>query len=358
MRILHTEASTGWGGQEIRILREALAMKDLGHEVFIVAMKGAKLLARARDAGLPVEEILFSWKRAPLTISQLVGIIKKHDIDIVFTHSSLDAWLGGIAARLTGKKIIRTRHLSTSVRAGLNSYLLYNLLADKVVTTCEECAETLRRQARLTPKRCLSIPTGIDTDRIVVQPEEAQAFRKLYGIQDDDVVVGTLCVVRSWKGLDAFLDAAFRLRHHKRLQWLVVGDGPCFTRYRDKAKDLGLEVLFTGHLEKPLPAVAAMDIFALLSTANEGVSQASLQAAYLQKPLITTDIGGLKEVCIPGETGFLVPCRDGSAVADAVTKLLQDRDLRRRYGTAARHLTEQRFCWRNSLQSLQTILAE
>lgn len=353
MHILHTEASNGWGGQEIRILREALGMTAKGHHVVICAQKGAKLIARAKAAGVPTEEVVFTWKNSLATIWQLIKIIRKYHIDRVNTHSSLDAWMGGVAARLTRKKVIRTRHLSTPVRPGLNSYFLYNVLADSVITTCEDCAVTLRRQASLSSERCRSIPTGINPSEIHVNLTDAKKLRQRYGIGADDVVVGTLCVLRSWKGIDAFLEAAARLRHHRTLKWLVVGDGPCFSRYVEKAKSLAVDVIFTGHLENPLPALAAMDVFVLLSTANEGVSQSSLQAAYLQKPLITTDIGGLKEVSVPGETGFLVPCNSPDAVANAVTAFLENPALRKTYGRQARHKIQQQFLWSDALDAIE-----
>src|SRR6185503_9711915 len=130
MRILHTESSRGWGGQEIRILREAEGMRKRGHEVILAVNRGGALVPRAREAGFQVYELPFkkalSWK----AIYALVKICKTDRIDLINTHSSLDAWIGGIAARLCKKKIIRTRHLSTPIRKGLNSRILYRALTD------------------------------------------------------------------------------------------------------------------------------------------------------------------------------------------------------------------------------------
>src|SRR3989338_3572964 len=111
---------------------------------------------------------------------------------------------------------------------------------------------------------------------------------------DEDFLVGTACFVRSWKGIFDFLKAAHSLREEKHLKWIIVGGG-YLREYKRVAEEMGLSsaVIFTGHLDAPYAALAAMDLFALLSTANEGISQAALQAAYLKRPLITTPIGGL-----------------------------------------------------------------
>ncbi len=72
------------------------------------------------------------------------------------------------------------------------------------------------------------------------------------------------------------------------LKWILIGGGH-EESYRKKAQELSLpNWIFTGHLINPFPAIASLDHFALLSNAHEGVSQASLQAAYLEKPLLMT----------------------------------------------------------------------
>src|ERR1700733_8442991 len=147
MRLLHTESSRGWGGQEIRILREAEGMRARGHEVILAVNSGGGLIPRAREAGFIVYELPFKRFSALKTIYALVRICKAHNIDLINTHSSLDAWLGGIAARIANKKIIRTRHLSTAIRKGLNSRLLYKSLADFVVTTSSPILQTIGKQA-------------------------------------------------------------------------------------------------------------------------------------------------------------------------------------------------------------------
>ena len=103
MRILHVEASSGWGGQEIRILREAEGLRRRGHDIFFAVMKRGKLIEKARAAGFVVYELNFykiAWLK---TLAWLLWILKKHQIDAVNTHSSLDSWIGGIAARLARK---------------------------------------------------------------------------------------------------------------------------------------------------------------------------------------------------------------------------------------------------------------
>lgn len=352
MRVLHTEASTGWGGQEIRILQEAEAMRSRGHEVVFAIMTGGQLAERARLAGFVVYEMSFYYKAWGGTLFRLLRILRKHKIQIVNTHSSLDAWIGGIAARIAERKVVRTRHLSTAVRPGWNSRVLYSKLADFVVTTCAEIIEPLSKQSGKSKKFFRSIPTGVDPARIL----DAAVFREK---ESGVFTVGTACFMRSWKGIEEFLQAAVLLKDVQDLKWVIIGGGR-LTFYQDMAKQLKLEekVHFTGHLENPFPALASLDVFALLSTANEGVSQAILQAACLKKPLIATPTGGLQEVCLDQKTGFVVPRFSPRAVADAVLRLKKDPALCRKLGNGAFKLATEQFTLKQTIDGMEQVYGE
>lgn len=356
MRVLHTESSNGWGGQEIRILRESEGMRKRGHEIVFAVVRGGNLAREAKKAGFVVYEISLKKSQGLMAVFQLVSIIRRHRIELVNTHSSSDAWLGGIAARLTGRKVIRTRHLSTPISKGINSLLLYRFLADEVVTTSSKIAFVIQKQSTLPPSRIRCIPTGIDPLQLSYDPEAATHFRRALGLKDGDLLVGTACVVRSWKGIMDLLQAAEILKDHKTIKWVVVGGGH-LQDFLPQVNKLGLQsqVVFTGHLDSPYAAIAAMDIFLLLSTANEGISQATLQASYLERPLITTSIGGLPEVCLDGKTGMIVPPFSPDKVANAVLSLSTDPQLRRAYGAQAKAHVLKKFTMQHTLDQMEQV---
>lgn len=357
MRIIHTEASKGMGGQEIRILREAIGMRKRGHKIYFAVQKGGALVAKARAEGFRVYECDFRKRVMPVTLITLLLLMIRHRIQIINTHSSLDAWQGGIAGKLTGCFVIRTRHLSTPIRKGLNSKILYNKLACHVVTTCQEAKEMIHKQAALPEKRVISIPTGVDPDTLRFDPAKVAKFRSSLGVGKEDLLIGTCCVLRGWKGIYELLHAAKLLEELPHLKWLVVGGGVSEDYFKGVWRELGLEkrVFFTGHLEPPTIAMAALDLFLLLSWGNEGVSQASLQAAYLQKPLITTKVGGLPEVCQPGITGLQVEAKSPRQVADAVLQLINNEDLRKRMGESAKSLVEREFTYEKMLDEMESL---
>ena len=108
IRVLHTEWSNGWGGQEIRIINEMLAVREQGVEVFLACREHAVIHQKAEAQGIPVFCLPFKGNTDLITLFTLRKIICQHHIDIVNTHSGKDTWVGGFAAKLAGAKFIRT----------------------------------------------------------------------------------------------------------------------------------------------------------------------------------------------------------------------------------------------------------
>jgi glycosyltransferase involved in cell wall biosynthesis len=95
-------------------------------------------------------------------------------------------------------------------------------------------------------------------------------------------------------------------------------------------------VVFAGHQPDPVPYIAAMDVAALVSYAHEAFPQSLPQAMAMGKPVIGTAIPGIAEVVSDGETGLLVPARDGPALAGAILRLYTQPDLRARLARQGR----------------------
>ncbi|MEI6531650.1 MAG: glycosyltransferase family 4 protein [Chlamydiota bacterium] len=341
MTILHTEASLGWGGQEIRIFEECCSFRDEGYRMLLAAPAESQIYARMNEAGFEVFPFSFEWRN----LWNLGYIIRSQGVKLINTHSSKDSWMGGVAARLFGCRVIRTRHLSTDVRKGLNSILLYRYFADALITTCQVTADALQKQSG--QKRCFSIPTGIKPEKVQLHYDAREKF----GIQPTAFVVGTLCVLRSWKGVQNLLLAA-ALCQDLPITWLIVGEGSMRPLLEIQAQNLK-NVIFTGHIEPPYEAIAAMDLFALLSTSNEGVSQATLQAATLGKPLLTSNIGGLPEVCLDGITGFIT--HSPEETAHYVKRFYNDRELCKTMGLAGQDLVNKNFTFTQTFNKMKEI---
>lgn len=328
--ILHTEWSRGWGGQEIRTLNESLGLVERGHRVAIAAQPDGRLLVEARSAGLPVYPLPMS---KGLDLKALLGcrrVVREVGADIVHTHSSVDARLCGLAARLEGRSVVRTRHLSTPIKPGLLARIGYMHLADRIITSGAAVRQAMIERNGFDPARIVAIPAGVDLRRF--DPTRTISdVRPALGLEDIDFVVGIVAVLRSWKGHGYLIEAVERLRDRiPRLRLLIVGAGPQAERLAEDVAARGLQdrVVFAGHQADTVPYFAAMDVVALVSYAHEAFPQSLPQAMAMGKPVIGTSIPGIQEVLRHEETGLLVPPREATPLAEALYRLFADSALR------------------------------
>ena len=323
--ILHTEASMGWGGQEIRILTEAQTFRAHGHEVMVAANAGSEIAANAPRYGIPLTLLPLS-RRNVKSVVAVRRFLREWEPDVVNTHSSLDSWLVALARlRLVPcPRIVRTRHLSAAVPRNLASRWVYNRGADFVMTTGEAIVEDLARDGFVPRQRLAAVPTGIDAD--VFKPGDKSAARTALGLQQDKFLFGIVSTLRSWKGHLILLDALKQLRD-PAAHVVIVGDGPMLPNIEKQIAALGIggQVTLTGRQSDVAEYLSALDVFVLPSYANEGVPQALLQAIASGLPVITCPVGGIPEVARGLDTVTLVPPKDAAALAGAMRAAMTNR---------------------------------
>jgi glycosyltransferase involved in cell wall biosynthesis len=253
-------------------------------------------------------------------VRKALGLLRAQRPDLVHTHSSVDAWNFGVAARLLAIPIVRSRHLSTPIRAAWSSRLVYLRLADSVITSGQAIKDAMVARNRIPAERIVSVPAGIDEKRFHPDVDPGPVMRE-FGLSDRDFVVGIVAVLRNWKGHSYLIQAVAKLvRAGRPVKLLVVGAGPQEKNLRVliQAERLEQSVLLAGYRQDVPNFIAAMDCMVLPSTENEATSQVLPQAMAMQVPVIATDVGGLSEVVIDRDTGLLIPPRDVEAIADAI----------------------------------------
>ena len=115
IRVLHTEWSDGWGGQEIRIIHEMKMIRSEGVEVYLACRENSMIKDEAIENNIKVFVLPFRGNLDFITILKLIKIIKYHSINIVNTHSGKDTWVGGFAAKLAGTAVISLIGCNVSV---------------------------------------------------------------------------------------------------------------------------------------------------------------------------------------------------------------------------------------------------
>lgn len=357
MKILHTEASRGWGGQEIRILDEAAGFIARGHEVHVAAPADAPIIEAAGRRGIPAHIVPLN-RRNPKSLRALARVISTLKPNLIVTHSSSDSWLVGAFNRFIHPRpaVVRLRHISTAVARGPMNRWLYGRMPKRVVTTGEAIREMLIERLKLDPAHVVSIPTGTDLSRY--RPGDKTAARRALGLPEGQPLIGIVATLRSWKG-HRFLVSAMNDPRLSEAKLAIVGDGPQDENLIKQIAELGLQerVLLAGRHDNVVPWLQAFDVFALPSTGNEGVPQALMQAMACELPVVTTSAGAIPELAHDGENALIVPSENSEALAGAIGRLLRDRELGKRLGTAARSKVEAKHSTNAMLDAMAEVFS-
>lgn len=345
IKVLHTEWSDGWGGQEIRIINEMIAVREQGVEVFLACTNHAQIKQKALDNGIKVFILPFRGNADFKTLFGIKKIIQENQIDIVNTHSGKDTWVGGLAAKLAGIKFIRTRHLSNPIKSSRSNFI--NELADFIFTTGEGVRIDMITNNRINPEKIQSIPTGIDADIYDLNNFDRQACRELFQFKDGQIVIGIIAVLRQFKRHDRFLNMARNIIDNnpdKDIHFVMAGDGPQRENLSNMIIDLDLQshVSILGHVSNVPELLQALDVFVLTSDSGEGVPQSVMQALLINTAVVSTNAGSTKDLY--NDNNFILIGKDSQEdLNEACNKLVNSHELRNQYASNSRNYVLDNF---------------
>ncbi len=346
--ILHTESSQGWGGQEGRLLREAIGLRDKGWRVIIACQPGSGIQREAQKAKFDC--FTFTMKNSTDTkaVRELIKLFKREAVDLTVTHSSIDSWLSGWAGCLARPKpvIVRVRHLA----GGIHTRLVYTKLCDAIVAVSKDIERHMVENKGIRADKIHIIHSGIDTAKFNL-PEKPTHLRKRWGVKPEEVLIGTVAVLRNKKGHRFLIRAAVDvLKQHPDTKFLFVGGGPKETEIRQEiaAKGLRNKFILTGTRQDIPEILNSMDIFVLPSQ-MEALGQAIAEAMAAGLPVVASNVGGIPELALDGKTGYLVPHSDSKALASAINKLLANPRTAKEMGQAGQKYVQQKFDCRHMI---------
>jgi glycosyltransferase involved in cell wall biosynthesis len=343
LKILHTEWSDGWGGQERRILLECEGLMARGHQVEIATRESCWTAKEARSRGIPTAFFPMARKLDFVSIRQLRAHLRQGRFDVVHTHSGIDAWIGGIAAKWAGTPaLVRTRHLFMPFHRSPLNFVHY--LPDRLFCLGDTMRTMLVDECGFPDREVVNIPTGIDFGQFRPSRNRSEVRAEL-GVGDDEFLVLVVGVLRGVKRHDIAIDGFARfLKAGGRGRLVLAGDGPMRSNMEELVRSLGIEdqARLLGHRTDVPDLMGAADTL-LLTSRSEAQSQALTQGIGLGIPAVATAVGGVPEVVVHERTGLLVPPGDPDAVAIALHRLADNPTLRRQLGDAGREHANRRY---------------
>jgi glycosyltransferase involved in cell wall biosynthesis len=293
-------------------------------------------------------------------------VIKDFKPDIVHTHAAKAGAVGRMAAAELGvKAIVHTFHghvfhsyfgaFRTALYKNIERYLATR--SSRIIAISEGQKQELVEEHRICKSDKVSvIPLGFDLSRFQEEQDRKRTlFRKVYGVADDEIAIGIVGRLVPIKNHDLFLDVIQQVSRStgKRIRAFVVGDGEERDRLQQRVRDLGLSQtmgpLFNGHgfgygvNGKPMvdPATvtftswirevdivtAGVDII-MLTSLNEGTPVSLIEAQAANKPIVSTRVGGIENVVLPGRTALLSESGDAAGLRAQLQSLVEDDQMR------------------------------
>ena len=365
IRVLHIITRMIVGGAQENTLLSVIGL-DAMPEYEVTLMSGVdrgregELLSEAREKTHllivpemgrsinPFSDFVAFWK--------IYRLIKKGRYHIVHTHASKAGVLGRIAAWVAGTPFIvhtlhslvfhdyqpwivnRTWRIIKKICAPMTDFFISvsSIIVDKAIKAGIDKPEKFR-----------TIYSGMELDWFLNANFDGNAIRKEFGIPEGVPVVGKIARLFPLKGHDELMDAAPEIvKRVPNVRFFLIGDGILYEHLQKRAKEYGIleNFVFAGLIprERIPEMLSAMDIVVHTSL-REGLARVLPQALAMGKPCVSFDIDGAPEVVINDKTGYLVDAYDAVGLAEGISKLLKDPELRKEMGENGRRHVDPAF---------------
>jgi glycosyltransferase involved in cell wall biosynthesis len=331
--VLHVAKASGISGSENHLLLLLPQLRERGWDVRFALLHegeaGARELAgRMSAAGVPVDAIRLPFAADPRAFARLLRLIRRVRPQLVHTHLVHADFHGLTAARVAGVPVrVSTKHGFNPFRSSqlfARADRAVGALADEHIAISRGLARYLAAEEGFPEDSFTVIHYGIEPGP-EPEPYPGEAPRLL--------CVGRLIPI---KGHDVLLRAVAQARRVVRdLTLDIAGSGPLEPELRTQADALGLEgaVRFLGQV----PSVPYADsAVVVVPSLGEGFGMVALEAMERGRPVVASDVGGLPEIVVDGETGLVVPSGDADALAWAIAELTANLPRAAALGAAGR----------------------
>ena len=342
MRLLHVHSGNLYGGVETMMLtlaREGVGRSAIAHE-FALAFD-SRIALELRASGVPVHRLGEVRARNPLSVirarRRLAELLAAERYGAVICHMPWAHAIFAPVVRRAGIALVFWMHGASSGRHWVERWAA-RTPPDLAMCNSRFTASMLPHIFPHTTAEVLYCPVAIPASRL--SAAEHLALRDEFATARDAVVIVQVCRMESWKGHALLLHALARLRDRDWACW-QVGDAqrPHERSYLNGLMrlagdlEIGDRVKFLGHRSDVARVLEAADIYCQPNTEPEPFGISFIEALGARLPVVTTALGGALEI-IDESCGLLVAPNDAGALAEAIARLIDDADARRRLGAA------------------------
>lgn len=323
----------------------------------------AEMRFRGRNRVCTIASVILNAIDSIRFTFDLIRVVVREDVGLIYCNQMMVKLMGTVAGMVCGIPVVwhcRTLYGKT-FRGWFFDRLARSASVARIVAVSEACAGNFP-SAR---EKVQVVRNGADL--VSFNPETVQGcVRRMYRIGPDEVVLGFVGRIVAWKGIDTLLSAMKRvLAHRSDVVLVVVGGSPkrslnLLDRYRSEVANgrYSGRVLFTGFRSDVRPYLKDMDVTVVPSVAPDPCPRSVIESLALGTPVVGSAIGGVPELIRDGYNGFLVKPNDAPGLADTILRVVENRELRRRMGSAARVSAVQRHDAVEVARRVQAVIFE
>ena len=327
-----------FGGSGVVATELGLALSHRGHEVHFITYKQPVRL-EVLNSSLHFHEVnvpdypLFHYQPYELALSsKLVDTVKTYGIELLHVHYAIPhAYAGYMAKQMLKDQgidlpIVTTLHGTDVTLVGKHPFykpaVTFSINHSDCVTSVSESLKQDTLNVFNVHKEIKVIPNFVDFSKHQHHDEDCQ--RSLIA-QDDQKIITHISNFRKVKRIDDVIEVFYRIQNEVNAILIMVGDGPERLKAVETCEKLGIEskVKFLGKSNQVYQILCYSDLF-ILPSASESFGLAALEAMMMRVPVISTNVGGLPEVNIEGESGYLFELGDVEGMAQKSITLLND----------------------------------
>jgi glycosyltransferase involved in cell wall biosynthesis len=360
IKLLKMLTSFHIGGTERQVVNLALGIDPSRFDLHLACLRcSGALLGELKTLQVPRPEFRIGRFYNPKTLWQglrLAQYIRKNRIQIVHSYGFYSNVFTVPIARLAGKSFVIASIRDTGdvlTPAQRRVHKMVCRLADCVLVNAEAIRDKLVEEG-YAPGKIIVIRNGITLAKFGKRQSNS-LLRQELALPLSAPLVVVFSRLNQMKGVKYFLDAAIILaRRFPDVRFLVVGDGESRKELEEYARRLGLgqRTVFTG-FRGDVPELLSEAAVSVLPSLSEGLSNSLLESMASGVPVVATSVGGNPEVIEHGVTGLLVPVRDSAALAAAVGRVLEDKDMAARFAQAGIRRVAELFSMERSVRETE-----
>jgi glycosyltransferase involved in cell wall biosynthesis len=346
-----------FGGGARVFLQLAEGLINRGHRVFVACVPDGELAPLLKASGIELLPVNFKSKNILCVINQLHAHLCDKSIDVVNSQGGRVDFYARMAARMLKPKVKIVNTVAVLVEGyDVNlfkkfAYVVLDRFAkrfvDRFIVVSNVLRKTLVSNYGIASDKVFKIYNGIELSEYHpdYSGESFKSVRKEYNIGEEVCLIGAVGRMVWQKGFKYLIESIPTIIETlPQSKILIVGDGPLLDGLKTLSERLKVEknIIFTGFRSDIKEILSAVDLFVVPSIL-EGFPVVTLEAMAMAKPIVATNIDGITEQITDGVNGVLVPPKDPSALAKAIIKVINDKELARTMGSSARKKVEQEF---------------